>query len=375
MGNQREKTEEKQPQRTKASESLFMKMVEAMRNGDLRLLAALAQENQFDLNYSNAESHSTLLHIAAALRDRKAVDWLLEVGIDATALNKSKHSAAQVAADAGDNRLATHLIEHGARLVDENFEDGEPLSMASIAAYNGDVKTLKRAYKNGTDFNAKDKHGLTPLHYAAQQGKLDAVKYLVNHGALVNTFADDHNPMMLAGENNFRDVVRFLGKKGSMFSVKDIQVQASLRTARRGHDGVPLPAGEEALRLSCSAGRIKDVDALIKAGANPNAPGRDGVTSLMLASRMGRRKVVERLRQGGADPRATDEMGRTAGDYADEGKHGRLSRRLDAWMKAPPNIAVEDQTQKRLENQRVLDGKQTIGGLARRSASGASSLS
>ena len=37
--------------------------------------------------------------------------------------------------------------------------------------------------KNHADINARDKHGRTPLHYAAKRAPLNVIQYLVDHGA------------------------------------------------------------------------------------------------------------------------------------------------------------------------------------------------
>ena len=54
-----------------------------------------------------------------------------------------------------------------------------------------DSKTLSFLLTQGADPNPQDDNGNTPLHYAAQNGNLEAVKILLNHNAnphLINAF-------------------------------------------------------------------------------------------------------------------------------------------------------------------------------------------
>ena len=54
------------------------------------------------------------------------------------------------------------------------------------AAEAGDIEAVKKAIAAGTDVNAKDKDGWTPLHPASYEGHQEIVELLIAKGADVN---------------------------------------------------------------------------------------------------------------------------------------------------------------------------------------------
>ena len=59
------------------------------------------------------------------------------------------------------------------------------------AAYKGNIEAVKQHLANGTDVNAKDGAGFTPLHGAAFLGEKEIVELLIAKGADVNAKAVD----------------------------------------------------------------------------------------------------------------------------------------------------------------------------------------
>ena len=56
------------------------------------------------------------------------------------------------------------------------------------ASYLGDIKTVKKLYKEGADINAESKasYNKTALMSASNAGRLEVVKFLISNGANVN---------------------------------------------------------------------------------------------------------------------------------------------------------------------------------------------
>jgi len=108
------------------------------------------------------------------------------------------------------------------------------------AAGEGDVKAIKELVKRGERIDARDIYGRIPLHYAAMDGKSEAVRYLLSIGS----------------DPNARD-----------------------------------NQGKTPLHYAVHAGDVKTVKALVEGGADPEAPDEEGETPLLVADRWGPEEV------------------------------------------------------------------------------------
>lgn len=98
------------------------------------------------------------------------------------------------------------------------------------AAISKNVTELKRAIDDGADVNDGDETGQTALHFAADKGNLDCVRFLVEAGANVNAKDEDGIGVLQTaisaalygmnvngkdGKNTILEVIRFLLEKGA----------------------------------------------------------------------------------------------------------------------------------------------------------------
>ncbi len=82
------------------------------------------------------------------------------------------------------------------------------------AAMFGKIEGVKRHIAAGTDLNAKDEWGTTPLHYAAIEGHKEVVELLIVKGADVNPKGKYGNtPLDLADDKETVDLLRKHGGK------------------------------------------------------------------------------------------------------------------------------------------------------------------
>ena len=60
-----------------------------------------------------------------------------------------------------------------------------------IPAGKGDLEKVKTEVEGGRDIDSMDAAGQTALMYAAENGQMDVVRYLISNGADVNAQAKD----------------------------------------------------------------------------------------------------------------------------------------------------------------------------------------
>jgi len=115
--------------------------------------------------------------------------------------------------------------------------------------------------------------GLTALHHAVRQGNLEAVKELLDAGAPINDFAqaDKTTPLLMATINGQFDVAMLLIKYGANVNMPATNgltpLYATINTAWSPHSRFPQPQMQEFQKTPY----MDVVNALLKAGANPNA--------------------------------------------------------------------------------------------------------
>ena len=91
------------------------------------------------------------------------------------------------------------------------------------AANDNHLDEIKFFIENGIDVNSKNnRNGWTALMVASSMGYLDIVKYLVEHGAII----DDQDiggdtALMISSYNGYLDVVKYLIEKGADISLKN----------------------------------------------------------------------------------------------------------------------------------------------------------
>lgn len=157
----------------------------------------------------------------------------------------------------------------GLKLDHEMSKDNMTASEASAAQYpsihflaaQGEIAKIKEEIDRGTDINAVDKTGLTPLAWAAAHRQKATLSVLLQSGADATACS---------------------------------------------------PSGETALSFAACQGQLDAVEQLLEYGADPDITNVEGGTALMYAAFNGYPQVVKLLLEHGADITATNNEGYTA---------------------------------------------------------------
>ena len=185
------------------------------------------------------------------------------------------------------------------------------------AAARGDAAGVKLLLEQGEDADARDNHGLTPLHVAAYRSHHEVMRALAAGGADPNTLENDlYDIVTIAAVANdvptLKVALKLGASAGNITSIWD--GTALIAAAHLGHTevvkilieaGAPLDhvnnlgwtAVIESIVLGDGGQRhIASLRALVDAGADVNIPDRNGQTPLELAQSMGYEEMVEILK-------------------------------------------------------------------------------
>jgi len=116
------------------------------------------------------------------------------------------------ASSAGDLERVKDLLDEGAEARVMNNEGMTPLHWA---AHEGRANVIEELFHAGADLNAQDKDGMTPLHWASSKGRTEAVNLLLDLGAEINA-ADKRGEtaLHLAASLLQEEVIRILIDRG-----------------------------------------------------------------------------------------------------------------------------------------------------------------
>ena len=134
-----------------------------------------------DLNKNNRLA--TPLHIASSHGYPEVVKLLLDAGADPAV-------ALLHASMGGHSDVVKTLLDSGGELIMSNptnphYINYRGVTLLHIAAMSGHKDYVQRAMDKGTDPNVADRYGKTTLGYAVQEGHMDTVKILKEHGGTV----------------------------------------------------------------------------------------------------------------------------------------------------------------------------------------------
>jgi len=268
------------------------------------------------------------LSVAAWSGDAKLVDLLLPTA-DIDARDALGHTALSRAVGEGHVDIVTMLLAHHARTdvtlpggqsvlliaIDKGFDpianalidagaptdtvDAQGRFALGIAAERSDGALPTRLLDHRADPNLHDANGRTALMIAAEGGRIDSIRALLAHGARI-TLADQRG----------RTAVWFAaGRTDSVGALASLL--KALEPVPPAQKFVADASGVSPLHRAVSAHATGCVEALLKAGHDPNVATNSGSTPLHLAAVDGDLESATLLTGAGAKLDSRDSQGNT----------------------------------------------------------------
>ena len=200
------------------------------------------------------------------------------------------------------------LIENGADVnVRKEYSKRTPLM---IAAHCKNLNAVEFLLKHGAIVDVQDKRNKSSLHYGVEGALLsgdtsfDVVSCLLNHGADLNApMNGKYTALMMACRSQHVRLVKFLLQQGANVQVKDKDGKTALHFACE-------------LTFTWKPASCDLLNCLTENGADINALRKDNVTPLMVASINGNVDQITFLIKRGANVHLQDKNGDTALHHA-----------------------------------------------------------
>ncbi len=288
----------------KPTKSLF----EAATDGDIHQIR-LRLSTDDAVNYKDNKGR-TALHHAASKGYTEITRLLIAQGANVNAKDENEQTPLHYAALHGKTETAELLIAKGADVSAKDNGDRTPISRAllsagggrqmvellvsrgakvsalHLAAHRGNLDKLRNSLKEGTNVDARDEAGHTPLYYAASAGQMHVVEFLISKGAEVN--AKDKRgdtPLYYAADAGWKNMTELLIAEGADVNARNQGRETPLHSAAwqgRGDvaklliaKGADIMAKDQwdyiPLHAAACSGLVEVTELLISKGSDPDA--------------------------------------------------------------------------------------------------------
>ena len=224
-----------------------------------------------DTDSVNATDGHSPLQIAALRGHTAVIHTLLEAGDSPELINTSGDTSFSLAVKGGQLAALKELLR-GRSAIEIDF------SLLHLAASQGHLEIVRELIRNGVDPNAIGKDGSTPLLLAAEGGRAELVKELINISRAVLEATND------------------AGSRAVHVAATNGHIQAFEHLCRAGADiNAQDDDGSGPIHLAAKMGHLRVTKSLLESGVNSNIPDRSGFTPLHLATRGGYLRIVQEL--------------------------------------------------------------------------------
>ena len=241
----------------------------------------------------NKNGDSTLL-LAAKSDFTPAALKLLEAGASVEVRDSNGDSPLSVAAYRGNGRLLCELVCHGAKV------DGKILFFPSLrkAITHEDIQLLDRLVKIGASVNEHDQNRHTILHFAVSDLRLNAVKWIIEHGGDVSWPTLTGWTPLHSAAKTFRGspnrhkqvaIIKMLLEKGADPMSVTNQAQTPLDIARKQPNPLAtalLEKAQLAQELIRASGEARRPDSVAIRFGGPPGAGKSTLTQALQVTRL-----------------------------------------------------------------------------------------
>lgn len=276
-------------------------LMTSTRSGNIDAVKALLQRGA-DVKAKDAVTQQTALMWAVRSNFPAGVQIMLEYGAEINARTRTGKTPAPRPPGAGGGSHGVGIVRSG--WPEQGFQGETPGGMTPLlyAARDGRIDIARSLIAAKADVQQADVNSITPLVMAITNNHLDVAKFLLEKGAAVNA-ADwwGRTPLYATVEIRNRDygrnneheidrpaaleVIRMLLDRGASVNARTKEVPPGRRFVSPLGDLSWVDfTGQTAFLRAALAGDITVMRLLLEKGADPNIPTFAGTTALMAAA-------------------------------------------------------------------------------------------
>ena len=263
---------------------------------------------------------ATPLHAAVAGENLAVVKYLVGQGASVNAKDASGETPLHYAASYGNKAIVTYLLEQGSDVTIASNDGYTPAETADLLSHTEVKADLSRAARAKLDSLGIAYTGGKFIE-SVRYGNLAVVKLFVQSGMSIQTTGGYSRTVLdYAAWEGHLAIVQYLVENGADVNAKMDSGTTALHSATYFEHVFDAKGGERVynagLHETRNSGRLAVVQYLVGQGADAGATDNGGATALHWAAQYGHLAVVQYLVGQGVDVGATDNGGATALHWA-----------------------------------------------------------